>query len=277
MSELQPEDNYTYDSDDVVEEVVEEVVETEDSVEEQDSDSAPEAEETQDKQIKFSEEQQRIFDEAVGKKVFKLREKEREAEALKKRLEELEAKVPEQRRPEVPDVPDPFAVSDEEYRRQLEQRDKAMQAAIQYDAQQQALRQQQEMLRQQQAQKQQEALTEKVQSYSQRATKLGIKPEDLQAAGNTIAQFGIQDEVANFILEEDQGPLITTYLSKNLLELEKLRDMSPARAAVYIATTVKQKAAALKPKVNSAPDPLEQPHGAGTAPKPRGPQGATFE
>ena len=104
-----------------------------------------------------------------------------------------------------------------------------------------------------------------------------MKQEELQAAGNIIGQFGIQDDVANYILEEEQGPLITTYLSKNLLELEKLKDMSPAAAAVYIATTVKQKAAALKPKVNSAPDPLEQPHGAGKAPKPRGPQGAVFE
>ena len=276
MSKLQPEDSYEYDSEEDVT-TEEEVAETEDSVEEQDSESAPEAGENPEKHITFSEEQQRILDEAVGKKVFKLREKEREAEALKKRLEELEAKIPEQRRPNVPDIPDPFALSDEEYRRQLYQRDEALKQAIAYDQQQQMLKQQQQQLEQQRLQKQQEVLTEKVQSYSQRAVKLGIKAEELQAAGNTIAQFGIHDDVASYILEEDSGPLITTYLSKNLLELEKVREMSPAAAAVYIATTVKQKAAALKPKVNSAPDPLEQPHGAGTAPKPRGPKGATFE
>ena len=276
MSKLQPEDSYEYDSEEDVT-TEEEVAETEDSVEEQDSESAPEAGENPEKHITFSEEQQRILDEAVGKKVFKLREKEREAEALKKRLEELEAKIPEQRRPDVPDIPDPFAVSDEEYKRQLYQRDEALKQAIAYDQQQQMLKQQQQQLEQQRLQKQQEVLTEKVQSYSQRAVKLGIKAEELQAAGNTIAQFGIHDDVASYILEEDSGPLITTYLSKNLLELEKVREMSPAAAAVYIATTVKQKAAALKPKVNSAPDPLEQPHGAGTAPKPRGPSGAIFE
>ena len=101
---------------------------------------------------------------------------------------------------------------------------------------------------QQQQQKQQEALTERVQSYSQKATSLGIKSEDLQVAGNTVAQFGIHEDLVQYILEEDQGPLITTYLSKNLLELEKLREMSPTQAAVYVATTVKQKAAALKAK-----------------------------
>ena len=148
MSELQPEDNYVYeDAEDVTAEA--EVEETEDSVEEQDSDSAPEAGETPEKHITFSEDQQRILDEAVGKKVFKLREKEREAEALKKRLEELEAKVPEQRRPNVPAIPDPFAVSDEEYRRQLYLRDEALKQAIAFDQQQQMLKQQQEQLQQQ--------------------------------------------------------------------------------------------------------------------------------
>jgi len=276
MSELQPEDRYEYDdAEDVTAES--EVEETEDSAEARGSDSAPEAGETPEKEIKFSEEQQRIFDEAVGKKVYKLREKEREAEALKRQLEELRSRIPEQRRPSVPDIPDAFALSDEEYRRQLYQRDEALKQAIAYDQRQQFVQQQKTQLEQQRLQKQHEVLTEKIQSYSKRATKLGIKAEELQVAGNMIAQFGIQDDVANYILEEDQGPLITTYLSKNLLELEKLRSMTPAGAAVYIATTIKQKAAALKPKVNSAPDPLEQPHGAGTSPKPRGPVGATFE
>ena len=124
MSELQPEDSYEYDdAEDVTAEP--EVTETEDPVEEQDSDSAPEADDTQDKQVKFDEQQQRIFDEAVGKKVFKLREKEREAEALKKQLEELQSKLGEKQAPVVPDLPDPFRLSDEEYRRSLARRDEA--------------------------------------------------------------------------------------------------------------------------------------------------------
>ena len=150
MSELQPEDNYEYDSEDDVT-TEEEVVETEDSVEEQDSESAPEAGETQDKQIKFSDEQQRIFDEAVGKKVYKLREKEREAESLKKQLEELQSRIPEQRRPNVPDIPDPFALSDEEYKRSLAHRDEALKQAIAYDQQQHMLNQQRQQLQAQQS------------------------------------------------------------------------------------------------------------------------------
>lgn len=276
MSELQPEDNYEYESEeDVTTEP--EVEETEDSAEEQDTDSAPEAGETPEKEIKFDEEQQRVFNDAVGKKVFKLREKEREAESLKKQLDELQAKLGERQAPKIPDLPDPFRLSDEEYRQSQHRRDQALRAAAEYDMQQQAVQQQQQALKQQEWQKQQEEMTTKVKSYSDRATTFGITPEQLQEAGNAVAQFGIDESLVNIILDETDGPLITKYLAKNPLELDALRYLPPAQAAVRIATEIKQKAASLKPKVNNAPDPLEQPHGAGSAPKPRGPQGATFE
>ena len=276
MSELQPEDNYEYESeDDVTTEP--EVEETEDSAEEQDTDSAPEAGETPEKEIKFDEEQQRVFNDAVGKKVFKLREKEREAESLKKQLDELQAKLGERQAPKVPDLPDPFRLSDEEYRQSQHRRDQALRAAAEYDMQQQAVQQQQQALKQQEWQKQQEEMTTKVKSYSDRATTFGITPEQLQEAGNAVAQFGIDESLVNIILDETDGPLITKYLAKNPLELDALRYLPPAQAAVRIATEIKQKAASLKPKVNNAPDPLEQPHGAGSSPKPRGPKGAVFE
>ena len=125
--------------------------------------------------------------------------------------------------------------------------------------------------------REQEALNEKVASYSQRAVKLGISSEELQAAGNQVASFGMADEVVNYILEDDLGPAITKYLSQNITELDTIRSMAPAQAAVRIATHVREKAAALKPKVNAAPDPVDQPAKAGVAPKGRGPKGAIFE
>ena len=279
MSEMQP--------DDVVEEIdtdpieIEETTEAEDSDVsydyEQDSDSSPEAGESQNKQPKFDEEQQRIFDEAMGKKTFKLREVERQAEALQRQLEDVQARLPKQERPQVPEAPDPFAISDEEYRRQLSQRDEAVSKAAAYDAQQQYLQQQQYQLAEQARQKQQEALNSKIENYASRATKMGIKSEELQVAGATVSNFGIQDELVSFIIEDDHGPLITKYLSQNLTELDNLRSMSPIQAAIRITNEIKPKAAALKPKVNQAPDPVETPQGAGISPKPKGPKGATFE
>lgn len=279
MSEMQP--------DDVVEEIdtdpieIEETTEAEDSDAsydyEQDSDSSTDAGETQKKTVKFDEEQQRIFDDAIGKKTFKLREVERQAEALQRQLEDVQAKLPKQERPQVPEAPDPFAISDEEYRRQLSQRDEAVSKAAAYDAQQQYLQQQQYQLAEQARQKQQEVLNSKIENYASRATKMGIKSEELQVAGATVSNFGIQDELVSFIIEDDHGPLITKYLSQNLTELDNLRSMSPIQAAIRITNEIKPKAVALKRKVNQAPDPVETPQGAGISPKPKGPKGATFE
>jgi hypothetical protein len=79
------------------------------------------------------------------------------------------------------------------------------------------------------------------------------------------------------ILADEYGPLITKYLANNVLELERVMSMPLASAAVYLDRAVKQKAAALKPKVNTAPDPIDSPRSTGTGQKARGPRGATFE
>ena len=113
-----------YEFDDTPDEEQIETQETEDQPDveedvEDDSESSEDSGETHDKPI-FTEAQQKVFDDAIGKKVFKLREKEREAEQLRKRLEEFEQ--PQTRsRPQVPALPDPFALSDEEYKRQIMQ------------------------------------------------------------------------------------------------------------------------------------------------------------
>ncbi len=246
----------------------------EESVED-DAESSTDSEETHDKPI-FTEKQQRIFDDAIGKKTFKLREKEREADELRKRLEEVERPVT-QSRPNVPALPDPFAVSDEEYKRQIMHREQALMSAAAYDARMQMLQNQQAQIAQEEAQKQQEVLVEKVQSYAQRAKTLGVKAEELQAAGSIVGQFGIEDSLVQYILEDDHGPLITKYLSQNIAMLDNLRNMHPTRAAVMIATEIKANAAALKPRLTNAPDPIRRPQPSGIQAKPRGPQGATFE
>lgn len=273
MSEL-AEDDYVLENDE--EEVVDTSVEPDPEVDE-DSDSAPEPGEGQAKHVQFTEEQQALFNDAVGSKVKQLRRKEQEAAELQRRLQELEARIPQQARPDLPDLPDPFALSDEEYRQSIQRREQALLEQARYDSHQQMMNEQRQRMLYEQQQKQQETLTEQVKNYSSRATKLGIKPEELQVAGNTVAQFGMHDSVVQLILDDDHGPLITKYLANNLTELDELSRMEPTRAAIRIETLVKQKAASLKPKTNQAPDPLNTPRGAGSSPKPKGPQGAIFE
>jgi hypothetical protein len=267
------------EQEDIVDEAEIELEDVETEGQETGSDSSPDTEEAQEKQTKpvFDHRQQEAFDKAIAEKVFKLREKEREAEELKQRLSSLEQQMPKQERPNVPKEPDPYALSDQEYQQQLRMRDEAIARQAAFDAQQRFQQQEAQRLQQEQAMKQQEALNEKVSTYSQRAVQLGITNEELQAAGNSVAAFGISDDVVNYILEDDLGPAITKYLSQNVTELDTIRSMSPAQAAVRIATHVREKAAALKPKVNAAPDPVNQPAKAGVAPKARGPKGAMFE
>jgi len=267
--ELQTEE-YELDSEEISEE--ESTENSEELDENQESDSAPEVEE------KFTEAQQQKFNTAIGKKVRQTRDQERRADDLQRQLDELQTRVPQQQRPEVQAVPDPFSISDEEYRRSLAQRDQQVLAAANYDHQRKQEQDQQEWVRQEQAQQQHQKQDEKIRDYAGRAAKLGIKAADLQVAGNAVAQYGIGAELGQYILESDQGPLITTYLANNPIELDELRHLSPAQAAVVIETQIKQKAADAQPKkVTVTPDPLEKPHGAGKASQKRGPQGATFE
>ena len=236
----------------------------------QDSDSAPDE--------KFTPGQQQKFNDAIGKKVRQTRDMERRADELQRQVNALQARVPVEQRPEVQAVPDPFSISDEEYRRNLAQRDQQVLAQANFDHQRRQQQEQQERVRQEQAQAQHQQQDEKIRDYAGRAAKLGIKAEDLQVAGNAVAQHGIGAELGQYILESDQGPLITTYLANNPLELDELKYLSSAQAAVAIETKIKPKAAASQPKkVTDTPDPLERPHGAGKASSKRGPQGATFE
>lgn len=227
--------------------------------------------------VEFSEEQQRVFNEAIGKKTFKMREIERELERERQRLAELEAKLPTNTRPELPTLPDRYAVSDDEWNQALNQYNQALMKQARYDAEQEHKRQAEAQAQQQKQAQQLQEVEQKVTSYRERSQALGVKPEELQQAGRVVGSYGIGDDLARFILDDDQGPLITKYLAGNISELENIASMTPVAAAVHIATKIKPKAAALKPKVSGAPDPLDPPGRATATQKRIGPEGATFE
>lgn len=272
---MQPEDMVDETQD--IENIEFEDVETEDQ--ETDSDSSADTGEGQEKSTRpvFTEEQQKAFDKAIADKTWKAREAERKAEDLRKRLEELEAKIPKEQPPEVPNVPDFYALSDREIQEQLRQRDEAIAKRAEYDARQAAAQNQQlEMQRQQQAEAI-KAQNEKISAYADRAKKLGVKTEELQSAANKIGQFGINQMLANHLIDLDDGSLGTLYLGENLLELDKLSGMPVNQALLYLDQNIMPKARKLKPNVNAAPDPLDTPRGSGHRPKAGGPKGATFE
>jgi hypothetical protein len=242
----------------------------------QEQEVAPEApqEEQAPAKIEFTPEQQAFINEKiVGEKVAKQREAERRAEELQKELEETRSRIPEPERPSVPPAPDPF---DDDYEEKIRARDESIRAAAEYDAAQQE-RQRLQQFQQQQAQEERRQKGMKMlMTYSERADKLGIAADKLQVAGNRVAQYGIQNEVAQYILDDEQGPNITMYLAENPLVLDEIRHMDPIRAGIYIESNVKSKA---MERLNSTPPPAptEAPDGQGFPEGDRGPKGASYE
>jgi hypothetical protein len=252
-------------------EVVEDQIEIE-SEEEETAEEAP----VEPPKVQFSEEQQAIFNKEIGNKVAKHREAERHLEEERLRREAVEKKLAEYEkvsRPNIPDIPDPY---DDNFAEKTRQRDQVIAEAARFDAGLQSAEEQSQRDKQAAFEKQQEQTRLAVQTYSTRAESLGIKPADLQTAGNQVHAFGIAEEVSQHILSDEQGPAITMYLSTNPVEMEAVRNMNPMQAAVYIETQVKTKAVAARTRVTTAPAPIETITGAGF-PSNKDLPGATFE
>ena len=229
----------------------------------------------QEEKVETPEEKLAKLESVVKEKAFKEREAKREAEQLKERLAELQANQPKESRPNIPEVPDPF---DDDYAEKIRQRDEALAKATAFDAKQQVLQEQAEAAQKQRQLQEQKALSERVTSYTERAAKLGVDNKALQEAGARVVQYGISDDIANYLLDHEQGPIITTYLSGSPMELEALRGMVPMQAAVYIESAIKDKALQLGvKKQTTAPEPVEHLSGAGASPKTPGLEGVKFE
>ena len=235
------------------------------------SETAPIAEPAK---VEFNDDQQKVFNDMAAKKAFETREAKRESDELRRQLEETKAKIPQQSRPNVPDVPDPY---DDNYESRLRERDDAIRASAEYDA---SARVRQENAQREQLRTQHETQQKQVariQAYAGRARTLGMTSAELESAGARVNEFGIAQDVANFIIGDDKGPLITKYLSQNPLEMETLSSMDSMSAGVRIATVVKAKAAALGVQQRNAPDPAETLRGAGVSTSDGGPDGASYE
>jgi multidrug efflux pump subunit AcrA (membrane-fusion protein) len=250
------------------------------------SDSAPEQEviESQDdnqeaseeEKVTFNEAQQAKVDEIIGKRFKHSRDLERERDELRAQLQETQAKLPKESEPEVPPIPDRYDFDDDtQYQQAVAKRDDAIQKRAEYQAR-QRLAQEADQAKQLEAQQAEyQAQQERVSGYIETGKSFGIDQSDLIRQGQEVGQH-LSDDLQNHIAVDSHGPLITDYLHKNVLELEKVRSMSPMEAAVYIATEVKPKLSSTR-KTTTAPKPANIVDGGG-APDKGHPamQGGTF-
>jgi hypothetical protein len=209
------------------------------------------------KPVKFDAEQQKVFNDEIAKKAKIAREAERRAEEAERRLAQLE-EAHRPARPDVPELPDPFQVTDTEFKQAVQARDKALQDAAVYDSQQKSLESQRKALQEQQQAAQFEQLKSTVSQYVQRAESAGIDRTVLEGAGAIVG--GELPWIQGFVLSDKYGPQVVQYLAANPQERSKLAEMNPEQRAFYLGSTVRNKAAAsVKPKVSGAPAPSSKP------------------
>lgn len=246
----------------------------------QESGSAPEAGENQPEKIKFDEGQQKVVDDLMAKKTFKVREAEREGERklqeLQKQFDEVKAKIPQEVRPEIPPIPDQY---DDDYEVKIQARDDVIRQVVEFDTSQAAIKSQQEATTQAQLKEQQEARDKTVGSYNDRANKLGVDTQKLVAAETKLVELGINQALGSQILEMGLGPLAPIYLAdpSNIAEFDALNRMSLGMAAIELENVILPKIkAAQSGKQPTAPDPVETLNGSGVAPVRNGLKGVTY-
>lgn len=220
---------------------------------EQGAELAPDSE-TQHEQKAEADVNQDAIQKVINKKHFEAKEAERKAAEFQKQLEEYQRKEMEaqaSRFQSLPEAPDPF---EDNYDEKLKSYQQAIYEKAKFDAQNEAY--QQQTLQQQQLEQAKKAqeLQAKAQTYESRAKELGISKEEVQLTGQTLVNAGLNEDLANAILEDSDGPLMAKYLSANLSDLEVLQSSNPYLAGAKL-NEIKQKANALKPKSSKAPEP----------------------
>lgn len=221
------------------------------------ADLAPDSDSQHEKKAVDETANQEAVQKAINKKHFEFKQKERDLEVANKRIADFEATQREQEAAKfrsIAPLPDSF---DDDYETKMQARDTQIAQKAQFDAQQTAINNQQQFDIQQQQQQKQIDMQAKVQTYATRTKELGIGKDEMQAAGNTVAQYGLSDDLVMHILGDSDGPLITKHLAENPQEGFKLASMSPYAVGSFL-DGIKAKAAALKPKTTNAPAPAQK-------------------
>ena len=253
----------TPQNDDVIIEEDNAAVEINDSVSPSESEKQVQVESNE--QVDEAEAAKQKANEVFNKQYGEKKQLERELEAERAKIAEFEQKRRDELAAQVGDIPPMPDTFDDDFEAKVKQRDDALRAQERYNFSQQAYQEQQQLNQQQAAQAKQQKIQESMVSYSSKATELGIKQDELQAAGNTVAQYGLSDDLVLHILSDSEGPLITKHLAGNPQDGFELASMSPFAVGQFL-DGIKQKAGALKPKTSNAPKPATNLQGNGVDP-----------
>lgn len=220
----------------------------------------------------------------INKKTFETKQAERQRDELQGRLDTIEREKQEKLEetfksaPNMPTLPayptsDTFDEGHElevkqyhedvaTYNANMPVYHQQVQAKATFDASQASALQQQQDIQQVNVQQKALKMQESTIAYTARSNELGIKPEELQAAGNAVEQYGLSSDLVMHILSDKDGPLITKHLAANPQDGFNLASMNPYNVGSFL-NEIKVKAAELKPKTTQTPEPVDQLVGAG--------------
>lgn len=200
---------------------------------------------------------------AINKQHAKFREEERKRKEVEAQLEEMRAKVHEYEAPKepvIPPMPDPYS---DNFEAEVKAREEALIAKAKYDVDLSLKAKAEERQQAEQQASQLAKMQQAIDQYNSKAVELGFKPEEINKAGQQLVDNGVNKDVAEFLLSDAEGPLITQYLAMNPIEFDEINQMPPMVAAITIDSKIRQKASALKPKPSNAPDPVSPVSGLG--------------
>lgn len=108
---------------------------------------------------------------------------------------------------------------------------------------------------------------ETIQNWNKNAIKDGVDFDKLHGAEQVLNNAGINDQLADHIMRDPNGPKIATYLADNPALMYEILSLDPISAALKLANEVKPQALSTTPRVSNAPPPTPEINGGGMVEK----------
>ncbi len=226
--------------------------------------------------VQLDQDQQKKF----NKLTWQANEERRKNAALQKQIDEMQAAKPVV----TPSIPDVVAMPDEDlsysdpdaYRKQMSDWKQSVINEAKTAAKGAAESHFQTEQTQAQQLKNNALVEERTNAFRDRASNTGLNAEQMIKAEEVLLAYNPSPDLANFLIDDEQGPQLVNYLANNQAELADIVQMQPMKAALKL-NELRSKAVNVKTSTK-APDPIETLGGRGM-PEQEHPalRGATFE
>tara|TARA_R110000765_G_scaffold286806_3_gene383262 strand:- start:671 stop:1492 length:822 start_codon:yes stop_codon:yes gene_type:complete len=243
-----------------------------DSTEVMTGDSAAPIEAEQEEKPQVSDGVQKV----INAKHRKMKEAEEKAEALQKRIDEIEASKA-QAQTEIADVPTLPDAFDDNYEAQLANRESVIRQNAKAEALREIRQNQEQSRLQSEQQAQQEAFNAKLTTFAENGEKVGLSIEAMTGNRETIQNLGVNDAIVLNLFSLSDGPQVMDYLAKNPDTALDFAGKSQLEAGIMISD-IRSKVTPSAPKLTKAPPPPHTATGAAAQPA-ESPllKGATFD